>query len=324
MPTITERVLAAQSAMSGLEEVVQSISEMVYHYPVGKPGFTEEDGAEFLLRFYPRIRHLVRRYRPTGSSFDAYLNTSMRWQLRSFAAERSSDQVRLATACDHATANEILGHDGFFAADSSVPPDGDPPLAENARRPGRAARADRPPAKLPAHRPSALRLQPDGDRRDRLSPGEAQRILCMTLKAGDRLDPDLRRRIADVTGCDPGWLEDRWQELREITETLRRRRSRVRTRRDHAWFRTRCVEARIAGAVETERSRLLEEHRRWRERYRRAREELNRMGDGPTHVQIAEVLGIAKGTVDSGIFKARQELRCTEYRQRLARLFDAP
>jgi DNA-directed RNA polymerase specialized sigma24 family protein len=47
------------------------------------------------------------------------------------------------------------------------------------------------------------------------------------------------------------------------------------------------------------------------------------MGQGPTHLQIAQVLGIAKGTVDSSVFKVREELRCTEYRERLARLFDA-
>ncbi|HKJ86681.1 MAG TPA: hypothetical protein VKA06_11430 [Spirochaetia bacterium] len=316
MATITERVLSAQQAETGIDEVVEAISQMVYRYPVGRHGFTEEDSAEFLLRFYPRIRRLVRRYRPEGSSFDAYLNATLRWQLRSLALQRGSSRIRLAAACERETAREILGHDGMVAE-----PGHDQPLAKRECRCGPEKR--RPPRKMPAHRPSVLPLRPEGPMPDRLSPGQAQRLLCMALKAGDRLDPELRERISRVTGCQSDWLEDRWLELREITRRLHARKHQVRVRRDQAWFRLRCVEARIAGAHPTEREVLREQRTRWATRYERARGDLRKMGQGPTHLQIAEVLGIAKGTVDSSVFKAREELQCAEYRERLARLFDA-
>ncbi len=317
MATMTERVLAAQQAEAGIDEVVEAISKMVYKYPVGRHGFTEEDSAEFLLRFYPRIRRLVRRYRPEGSSFDAYLNATLRWQLRSLALHRSSSRIRLATACDRETAREIFGHDAMVAEpvqDSSL---GTP--TDRHEKPVKR----RPPRKMPAHRPSVLPLEPEGNAHDRLSPGQAQRLLCMALKTGDRLDPELRQRIARVTGCRPDWLEDRWLELREITRRLRTRKYAVRARRDQAWFRLRCVESRIAGSPPGDLAVLKEERRRLATRYDRARRDLEKMGQGPTHLQIAQVLGIAKGTVDSSIFKVREELQSAEYRERLARLFDA-
>ncbi len=317
MKTITEMVLAAQRGAAELDAVVEAISKLVYRYPAGKPGFTEEDGAEFLLRFYPRIRGLVRRYRPTGSSFDSYLQASMRWQLRSLAIERTSARIRLATATERNTSYEILGSDPVGAT-AGWPAEAGTVLYAT-RLPKIAARARR----RPPHRPSALGLRPEGPAGVRLTPGEAQRLLCITLKTGDRMDADLRARIARVVGCDHQWLEDRWLELREQTTALRARQARFRTKRDRAWFRVRCIEAKLLGANDSERIDLLEERARWWSRYARARADLERTALGPTHEQIGAVLGIAKGTVDSSVFKARGELLNPDFQTRLARLFDA-
>ncbi len=342
--TITEQVLDAQRGTTELDAVVKAISELVYRYPAGRPGFSEEDGAEFLLRFYPRIRGLIRRYKPSGTTFDSYLHTTLRFQLRSFALERSTDRIRLETACDRSIAYEITGRG---PADPPTDPPADLPAqrpAADTRRletasrdapprssPSRAPRRIRsttgaspdPAHPMPAHRPSALRLRPKGAAADRLTSGEAQRLLCLILKTGERFDDTLRRRLAPVLGCDRQWLDDRWHELRDRTQEIRRRQERFRVKRDRAWFRIRCIEAHLRNAGPEERPLILAERARWSQRYRRARAELDRTTSGPTHGQIAEVLGIARGTVDSSIFKARGELMNDRYRERLARLLDA-
>lgn len=330
MATITDRVLSYQRVGTGLDTLVQSVSELVYRYPVGRAGFTEDDSADFLLRFYPRIRRLIRNYRPAGSTFESYLNASLRWQLRSFAAERATAKIRLRTAVDPNISTEIQGHEPA-AKPSPIGSrrDGDEvsetlgsgglPGLPGLSRPPKARRAKRP-----AHRPSALRLTPGGPPKTRLSPGQAQRFLCVSLKASDRLDAPLCRAIARVVGCSPDWLEDRWLELREETYGNQTRQKRFRTQRDHAWFRLRCIEAKILSALPAERDALYEERRRWQGHFERATARLDRAVHGPTHLQIAEVLGIPKGTVDSGIFKARHELLDPEYRQRLATLLEAP
>ncbi len=332
---MTEQVLDAQRGTAELDAVVKAISEFVYRYPAGRPGFSEEDGAEFLLQFYPRIRRLIRRYKPSGTTFDSYLLSTLRWQLRSFAIERSTERIRLETACDRSIAYEITGRD---AADPppAVPPSAIPPSTDSGlpraqatptHRPGRPVhrtvrRLPGPQDPMPAHRPSALRLRPRGAAADRLTPGEAQRLLCLILKTGDRFDAALRERLAPVLGCDRLWLDDRWHDLRDRTHEVRRRQERFRIKRDRAWFRMRCIEAHLRDATPDERALLLDERARWSERYRRARAELDRTTSGPTHGQIAEVLGIARGTVDSSIFKARGELRNARFRERLARLLD--
>ena len=313
MQSMTERVLEVQEATEGLEQVVQSIAELVYRYPAGKPGFAEEDAAEFLIRFYPRIRKLVRQYRQSGASFDRYLYTSLRWQLRTFAAQRTRTRVRLETSTERHTAYEILGHDPYAEPElhSSEPSPALRPAAGTASK-----------TRRPGNRPCALHLVPAGDPADRLTPGEAQRLLCFALKSGDRLDAESRERLARVVGCDRAWLDARWNELRLQTVALRARQGKFRARRDRAWFRLRCIEKRLLSALPPERELLLHERARWSHRYTRARTELGRTAAGPTHAQIAGILGVARGTVDSGIYKMRGEIADPAYRERLARLFD--
>lgn len=311
--SITGRVLEYQAARSGLDRVIAAISEMVYRYPAGRFGFSEEDGAEFLINFYPRIRRLVERYRPSGATFEDYLRTTMRWQLRSFAAARTSERVVIAAATDRLTAAEIAGHD--VAAE-------DPPTNDPARQVRRATPSSGPryPRKRPANRPSALGLEPNGPKRARLTPGEAQRLICLALKSRDAFDEQGLERLSRMTGCELGWLEARYHELRVLNEALRAKRERIRERRDQAWFRMRCVETRLREASAAERERLQAERERWHLRYERSCARLERVQNAPTHAQIAAVLGIAKGTVDSGIYTIRQELRDPLFRERLASL----
>ena len=326
MATITEQVLAYQRARCGLDEVLQSVCELVYRYPAGRTGFSEEDGAEFLLRFYPRIRRLVRTYRPQGYSFESYLNATLRWQLRSFALDRSTERIRLRAQEDRNTSSELTGselvarpdREGLHADSGSH--SHRPVAGESPRRPPAPSRKA---SKRPPHRPSALLLMPGGPAEKRLSPGQAQRFLCISLKIHETLDETICERLAEVVGCSPEWLRNRWQELHEEQAELRNRRAVVRARRDRAWFRLRCIEARLQEAVPGEREELRADHGRWHERYERARDELSRIPQGPSHLQIARVLGIAKGTVDSSVFKFRQELKNSAFRERLAYLMQA-
>jgi hypothetical protein len=328
MTAITKKVLNYQRVGEGLNSVVQSVAEMVYRYPAGRSGFTEEDGAEFLLRFYPRIKRLINRYRPTGSSFESYLRSTLRYQLKSLAAERTMDRIRFSAVSDAETSREVVGHGPSWPAEEVPRGETGAPAYASASAgstpSSRRGASSGAPRKHPAHRPSALRLQPGGDRGTKITPGQAQRLLCMALRSSECLDSDLCARLARVVGCDPQWLEGRWQELRERMYELRLRQQRSRVSRDRAWFELRCVEEKLAHALPDERELLLAERERWAGKLERARTTLRKSLHGPTHLEIAEVLGIAKGTVDSGVFKARTELRNPEYRRRLATLLEAP
>lgn len=289
MTLLTERVLAYQKTGENLQRLVDQISILVYQFPREQPGFTEEDGAEFLLRFMPRIRGLIERYQEEGP-FESYLAATLRWQVKTFAAERSSGRIRLTTL-EHAGLAPLLD-------------DRDPEqLLLEAREEELAYGAPAPPSAGTAC----------------LLPGQARRLLFVSLKMGERLGESDYRRLACAVGCDPEWLILRWHQLRAACETQRERRRVYRTRRDRAWFRMRCVQYRMTVTVDGDTLRALAgELLEWRHRYEQARKVLLRMQDGPSHAQIARALCIPKGTVDSGMYYAKREITREAYRARLA------
>ena len=316
MSTLDDRVHAYQRTGRGLTSLITSVSRLVYEYPRGRHGFTEEDGAELLLEFYPRIRRLIERYRPTGSSFEAYLRSSLRWQLRSIARGNAARALRHRVAVSPGTTEDICGPvataDGFAA---SVAERGPRAHAANERHLV-AAR----PARRPAHRPSVLQLSPPSADGHRLTSGQAQRLVFLFLKSSDNVTDEQTARVARVAGCDCEWLAACRDRLMQRLQRYDERHRRFRTQRDRAWFALRYTDERLESAVGEERSALIARRSRLSLRYSRAVEGLRKTNHSPTHSEIAAVLGIQKGTVDSSIFTAKRELRDPEYQRTLATL----
>jgi hypothetical protein len=153
----------------------------------------------------------------------------------------------------------------------------------------------------------------------RLSSGQANRLLFVSLKMAERLDENDYRRVARAIGCDTEWLLRCWHRLRDDCTAQRERRRIYQIRRNRAWFRMRYLQYRLDQVTEEDaRKRLLLDLSAWRHRYDQARRVLQKMQDGPSHMQIAAVLEIPKGTVDSGVFYAKREFTRDSYQARLA------
>lgn len=316
MASLSERVIAWQSGEPDWAAAEQAVTTLVYQFARGRDGLTEEDSAEFLLFFYPRIRRLMERYQPVGSTFEAYLRTTLRWQIRSFVRRRSNDKIRLLTA-ERTGVTEQAHGDSVELYRSQMEATGPRDVREPASSPPLSARTVE-------NRPCTVEVVPRVDPRSGgLTRGEAQRVLLLALKGCDLMDREACIELADQLGLDPDWLLDVWIYLRSCCEEPRRRREAARATRDAAWFQLRYTEAVAARTVAVEEKERLERKMRyWKRTYRNASERLKHIHVTPTHKDIAEALGVPKGTVDSSIFTARQELRSNQHLQRLARLFD--
>ncbi|MFP4376888.1 MAG: hypothetical protein ACLFP4_07570 [Spirochaetales bacterium] len=297
----------------------------VYRFPTRQPGFREEDCAAFLLSFYPRIRTLMRKYRPIGSSFEAYLKSTLRWQLRSYAARKHSAKIRLAVEASEELAREV--HDlptDFVAARPQLQ---SRPHVAGSRGVTAPDPRDRyvdvrnPPSREPSIQLSP-RLPPS---RGGLTPGEAQRVLFMALKATDKLDEASCRTLAHSLGCDPDWVVGVWLTLRKRCDENLQRRAVARATRDGAWFKIRCLQTKLAETLEPEERELFSKQlREWKQRFATARRKVTAIPSSPTHKEIADCLGVPKGTVDSSVFKIRKELDNPAYIRRLVSIFDPP
>ena len=279
MTELTREVVDYQKTGDGLGRLVDQISKLVYEFPVGQNGFSDEDGAELLLRFLPRITRLINRYRETGRSFESYLAATLRWQIKTLAAERSGERIQL-------TALRGPGSELRIAEQTRVAV----PVTE-VREPI-----------TPASYRSQLRC------------GQGRRLIHLSLKMTERLGEADYRRVATAAGCDPEWLVGCWHKLRDGCTAQRERRRTIQERRDRAWFKIRCLQYRLRLVLEDEeRETAIRRLAMWRRRYEHARRVLGRMHNGPSHAEIARVLNVPKGTVDSSVFYGKRELRNQSY-----------
>lgn len=290
MTSLTREVVDYQKTGDGLGRLVDQISKLVYEFPVGRSGFSDEDGAELLLRFLPRITRLINRYRETGQSFESYLAASLRWQIKTLAAERSGERIQLV-------ALRGPGSELRIAEQTRVAP----PVTEVCEPVTQASY------------------------KSRLRCGQGRRLVHLSLKMTERLGEADYRRVAAASGCDPEWLVSCWHKLQDGCSAQRERRRSIQERRDHAWFKIRCLQYRLRLVLEAEeQDTAIRQLAMWRRRYEHARRVLGRMHDGPSHAEIARVLNIPKGTVDSSVFYGKRELRNESYLRVLASAVSNP
>ncbi len=279
--SLTEQVVQYQKTGAGLPALLERIAPLVYGFPGRTRGATEDDCGDFYCYFFPRIPSLLGRFRFRGTDFEAYLNTCMRWQYKTFVRKKQHDLIA------HAAARR----DTFWAPESAD--------VEH------VAESSAPSEVAPRVR-FLLRIDGRGVIED---PIVARRVLLLFLKASQEAGETTVRRIAQLTGTSTDWLVGKTAELHEKLEHRRERRAAMRKRRDQAFFRLHFFETRLR--IETDRdqrirlARLINLERVHLENARRA---LSRVPVCPTHRDIADVLGIPKGSVDSGLYYLRRTL----------------
>ena len=270
MENLTERVLEYQRSRNGLDGLVAEIAPRVLHYPKRRFGWDEDACSEFYLFFHPRLLRVLDRFRDQGKPFESYLSSVLHWQARSFARRRKKDERAWAM--------------GFRLVPAAEP---DPQEVID-----------------PAGSPAPWRVE-----LPRLGPSDRKGLLYLVLKCCRRLDPGGVSAAAAATGVDPRRLAGMVEQLRAGLEPVERRLVVLRERRNRAFSEARLLEAELAGrpddgTAEALRLRLAAANRRMNTAMAR----MARVRRDPTNREVARVLGVPKGTVDSGLFWLKRRL----------------
>jgi RNA polymerase sigma factor (sigma-70 family) len=278
MSALNTRVLDYQRTGAGLEELIDRLSPRIYYYPRHRPGLDEDDCGDFYVYFYPRLIRTLKHFREQGKPFDHYLNSVLRWQLRSYLRRKNSDKQRRALAC----------RPDFWET---------PEPEVNSPAPGTLW----PGEHLPVLSPEGI-MKSDSDRR---------RFLLLLLKNMQLLDPRELEAGASLCGLSAEELTRVTAELRKRLAAKEARLEALRTRRNRAFFKLSRLEAELGAAAETaEKRRLLAAVARARATLRLAQERLARTPRCPTNRDLAEVLGLPKGTVDTALYWLKKRLAC--------------
>ncbi|MGO8694312.1 MAG: hypothetical protein ACLQMF_11660 [Rectinemataceae bacterium] len=141
----------------------------------------------------------------------------------------------------------------------------------------------------------------------------ANRLVFLLLKCvWEANDLDVQR-VADAAGVDPSWLGAVAAQARRALNAEFARFERMQSRRNTAWCRIGILQSHIDEEADpTKRQALKLKLGRERDRLDRALGEIRKFKPLVPNSIVARILGVPKGTVDSGIYYLRKQLTASE------------
>jgi hypothetical protein len=303
---LDELVAAYRSSGSGKELILDRVAALVYggHRRYGFDD--EDDAANAVLKFRGRIARLIDRYQDRGLPFDAYLAANLRFLARTARRDRRRIRER-ESVCERALMDEFAaGEAEGYACQSPDPrpePSGDP-------EPGPGPEPQHAGPEHSARPPAKRRPRARGGRIPRC-PAEAaaysSRLVYLAIKCAWEIDEEGVARVAESAGVGERWLAAAVEQARRSLEAERSKVGRLAERRNASWTRIRLLEARTAEETDPyKRSKLDAALARERARFARAKADLGSLRTTVPNSVVARILGIPKGTVDSGLFYLRK------------------
>lgn len=319
-----ERVFAAQRSRRRRRAVLEELATYAYRFPRSMVSCLDEDvPGDFYLFCHDKLDRIIDRFEDRGIPFEHYANSVLRWELRSFLRCRRKLDQRRRVALYHLAWDSGEGvagrHRPFDPARASARPERHRPRI--AARPESLARepalrladpagtfaAVATPDTATRHRAAPRPLRDRGPRfRLPADPGR-RRMLYLLLKTADMLNDRQFDILVAATGCHPESLHRLFNHLDRLREPAYQRREMLRERRNLAFALLHlCVERANTEPDPRARARPLRRAACYRRTLATAQFELSRVRIGPSNRLIAIVLGIPKGTVDTGLYLLRR------------------
>jgi hypothetical protein len=228
----------------------------------------KDECIDFLCWLYPRIGRAIDKYRNTGSSFDAYVSSMVRWSSREYTRTEISHRITEQTYWDACTQDmAVCEREPAYGGGGVVP-------------------------FKPVNNP--------------------RQTLLLLLKSYYFISEDFIDRAAPALGMKKENLKRLVEQVRDMRvhhdEALKKLRDHIHTLYYRCIAFERQLYASAKGSVMYEKLKVRLE--RARKRLASMRKRFKRMRADPTNQQVAQVLGLPKGTIDSNLFAIRIKFEC--------------
>jgi len=285
---LTKQVLAYQRDRTGEERLLQSIYLITYNYPQQWHAISEEEASEFLIFFLPTIKGLLRHFTYTGTPFMHYLTSSIRSKIRSYKQyqykQKSYDIMSIYNFDDR------VCHEDSYACfcdepDSLYRLSGTEKLQGSHTSTGLSS--SRQPA-IPVPRRPAMNIK---------------QLLYMLLFCCREIPEDLLVKIQEFYAEYEMDYTRMQEQLLRSCEKKQQELTHLQERRNTLFSQVICIETQLKHEVDSDRIAALEEDlKRRQQRLSGVISTIKQFHIHPSHKQIADLLGVPKGSVDSGIF----------------------
>ncbi len=294
---LNEIVIAYRSSGEGRNLLLEKVATLVYEAHQ-KYGFDDEDdAANALLKYRGRILKIIDRFEDRGLPFDVYLASCLRYLARTVRRDRRRI-VERESVCVRAVVHD---------ADPDFKPEGIEPMGSAGNR-----RGARYPESGENVRTSKRRPRAKGGFIPR-GPAEAEtaayssRLVFLAVKCAWEIDELGVARVAAAAGVGEDWLASAVEHARRSLVAERSRIDALVERRNASWAKQLMFEARIAAETDPYRkTRLSVTLGRELARCEKIKAELGGIRPIVPNSVVARILGIPKGTVDSGLYYLRK------------------
>ncbi|MFA6505562.1 MAG: hypothetical protein WCT14_05650 [Treponemataceae bacterium] len=262
-----ERYLSGTISRTKLEcALFTFVRDQPWRYKLG--GWGDEERNDFIGDLYPTIRKAIDSYTDTGSCFDAYLYSVVRWSAIGFRF-RATENVAMERA-----------YWRTLSAETTCDPESDyEPDNEGGR-----------------------------EKINKSVSKKRRQILALTLKCCLMVSDDFCRRIAPSLSMEPEELHNAINGLRtKIAGRMQRRRD-LEEQAAAQYYRCVVLEAKAAAVPEggARREKFERSASFARKRLENLRAEASRISIEATNREVASVMRVPKGTIDASLFFLRR------------------
>jgi len=289
MDAITHQVLLYQYARRGAPgtEIQESLMERlylhIYSFPGMKHSLKEEDRSDFLLGFLRKLPDVLMNFEYRGFSFLCYLNCVLEWQVRSWYS-----------------LNEASRRDCWVSEREALIEYG----------------CCREEEGLPLKEKLECVILLSGLQRRRLD-SFRQRLILFVLKNVALVEEGDFLQALAFLGVNPVTADEQRRILLKTLECRFLRKERLTAKRNECYCRYNLATKKLSEAAGAdERSRYVHRSDCYRKRLRRLELQIASVPLSPSNECLAGLLGIPKGSVDSGLYYLRRSLTIIEKQSR--------
>jgi len=232
-----------------------------------------EGWSDFISWLYPRLSRAVDYYKDTGTTFDTYINSIIQWSSKEYRV-REAEHRTTEIACWKARAEE------------------------------RELRSPEPPYMEEEPAPENGAVKKNYSQRQ---------ILVLFLKSYYFVSEDFLQRVAAATGMQKDRLQAMVDELHKIREAKEERIHNRQERIYSQYYRCLAFQKRLSTAMpgSARYEKLTEYTDRAKKRFSAMKQRFGSIRTEATNRQIASVMHIPKGTVDSVLHAVREKTEST-------------
>jgi RNA polymerase sigma factor (sigma-70 family) len=277
---LTQAVLEYQQYKTGYKDLIYRIAQSIYRYPEKIYHWDEDTCSDFFAYFYPKIPDIINRFIYYGKPFEAYLYTSAKWQMKSFLIKKKQMRIR----------------ENFIVTEEIQ----------------KYSLCSEPEHEYITPTLTARKLLNVDNDNVITRESNKKRLLFLMFKEIMNMDDSKIRGIALITGYNINCIHFCALQLREKVQQRINRFELLRERRNKCFFNIRILQEEAACAFNSEQEAfLLAKLFKARKRLYIIIKELSHVSRQPTHKEIADLLQIPKGTVDSGLYYFKERFKAS-------------